>query len=189
MAPLEKDAAIELITEPLKSIGIQYKNERDVKHILEYTGNHPNLLQFICKHLVEKVEKHSKIEDKRVIFRKDIEELFDAKYQDYIIDEIYMFFSDLTDLDKLIIIVLAEKHPNMKIFSTEEIRSILYESGVNISINEVHKNLRNLVMRFILLDRGRNKYGFALTSFPEMIKGRVDVHLKNDLVKEVVNSV
>jgi len=38
----------------MERIGVHYHNEADRELILGYTANHPNLLQFFCKNLVEK---------------------------------------------------------------------------------------------------------------------------------------
>jgi len=63
MAPLDRDAALDLITEPMKSIGIEYHDKADREVILEYTACHPNLLQFYGKYLIEKIGKHRRVED------------------------------------------------------------------------------------------------------------------------------
>lgn len=184
LKPLDPKPALELITKPMRNIGVQYKNERDRHLILEYTSCHPNLLQFFCEHLIDKIEEHE-TEDSRTIFREDIDELYDSTYEEYVIDDVYMFFSDLNDINKLIIMLLAANYPNKKSFSTDEIKDKLTKNGIEISINDVHANLRNLVMRFILLDEGRDSYCFALPVFPDIIKKRIDVTFKNRLIKEI----
>ena len=186
LTPLDRKAALDLITRPMDSIGVQYQNPEDRELILEYTACHPNLLQFFCEELIDKIEEHSKVEDRRTIFKKDIEKLLNSKYENYIMDEIYMFFSDLPDINRLILILLVEEYMEQSgqaSFSLAKIRDKLIQQGLEVSINNVHRNLRNLVMRFILLDKGNENYGFALPVFPGILKKRIDNDFKNSLIE------
>jgi hypothetical protein len=190
MAPLDRDDALDLITEPMKSIGIEYHDKADREVILEYTARHPNLLQFYGKYLIEKIGKHRRVEDKRTIFREDIEDLFNYEYEDYIIDEIYMFHSDLDDVDKLMIIIMSEELGNSgnKTISTGQITKMLKDIRVKISLNAVYQRLKTLVMRFILKDHGKNNFSFALPAFPQMIKKRIDEDFRESLIREVIEN-
>lgn len=190
MAPLDKDAALDLITEPMKSIGIEFHDKADREVILEYTARHPNLLQFYGKYLIEKIGKHRRVEDKRTIFREDIEDLFNYEYEDYIIDEIYMFHSDLDDVNKLIIIIMIDELGNSgnETISTGQITKKLKDIGVKISLNTVYQSLKTLVMRFILKDHGKNNFSFALPAFPLMIKKRIDEDFRESLIREVLEN-
>jgi GTPase SAR1 family protein len=189
LKPLEEDPALDLITKPMESIGIHYKNPEDRELILEYTGRHPNLLQFFCKQLIETVEKHQKVEDRRTVFKKDILEVFDRKYEDYIMDDVYMFFSDLSDINILILILLVENPSEKNTFSVTEIKNKLTQAGIRIPIQDVYRNIKNLVMRFILVDEGGDKYSFALSVFPDILKKRYDEDYKNNLIKEIKENV
>jgi Cdc6-like AAA superfamily ATPase len=184
LEPLEEEAAKDLITEPMKSIGIRYNDPDDRKLILEYTACHPALLQFFCKQLVKKVEKHKK-GVQRTIYREDIEELFDDTYEEYIFDDVYMFFSDLSDLDRLILMVMAVDKSSAKVFSLHDIENKLFRNGLKLPIEKIHNSLKNLVMRFILLDAGRDQYKFALPGFPWMLKRRVGDDFKNKTIREI----
>jgi Cdc6-like AAA superfamily ATPase len=188
LTPLDRKAALDLITRPMDSIGVQYQNTEDRELILEYTSCHPNLLQFFCEELIDKIEEHGKVEERRTIFRKDIEKLLDSKYENYIMDEIYMFFSDLPNINRLILVLLVEEYmeqPGPITFSLAKIRDKLIQQGLEISINKVHRNLRNLVMRFILADKGNENYCFALPVFPGILEKRIDDDFKNSLIDEL----
>lgn len=179
---------MDLITRPMDSIGVQYQNIEDREIILEYTACHPNLLQFFCEELIDKIEEHGKVEERRTIYRKDIEKLLSSKYENYIMDEIYMFFSDLPDINRLILVLLVEEYmeqPGQITFSLAKIRDKLIQQGLEVSINKVHRNLRNLVMRFILVDKGNENYCFALPVFPGILKKRIDNDFKNSLIDEL----
>jgi Cdc6-like AAA superfamily ATPase len=184
LEPLEEEAAKNLITEPMKSIGIRYNDPDDRKLILEYTARHPTLLQFFCKQLVEKVEKHKR-KVQSTIYREDIEELFNSTYEEYIFNEVYMFFNDLDNLDRLILMVMAGDKSSTKVFSLHDIENKLFRNGLKLSIEKTHNSLRNLVMRFILVDAGRDQYSFALPEFPGMLKRRIGDDFKNKTIRKL----
>jgi hypothetical protein len=187
MEPLERDAALALLTEPMRSIGIDYHDLSDRELILEYTACHPNLLQFYGKHLIERIEKHHQVEDRRTIFRDDIEDLFNLEYENYIIDEIYMFYSDLDDIDKLIVTLMMEELDNnvKKNLSSDQIKTMLKNLRVSITMNQAYQALKILAMRFILQDNGEGRFSFALPAFPGMLKKRIDEDFKESLIREV----
>ena len=188
MDPLDEEASLELITRPMESIGIHYHRNEDRKLILEYTARHPNLMQFFCKKLVDKVEKHPGIEDRRTLFKNDIEDLFNNEYQDYIMDEVYMFFSDLSPINRLIIMAMVETYSKNRLFSIDEVRRFLKDHGIDLSTNEVHRNLSELVVRFFLMNKEKS-YWFALPDFPGILTKRVDNDFKNETIKEIKSNV
>ncbi|MCK4766696.1 MAG: hypothetical protein KAW12_31175 [Candidatus Aminicenantes bacterium] len=189
LAPLKRKAALDLITAPMNSIGIQYKKDEDKELILDYTSCHPNLLQFFCTSLIEKIESHETLSDKRIIYNQDIEEIFDSKYEAYVVEEIYLFFSDLSCLGQLIVILFAEDYIANEIFSTGDTKKRLTGTSVNISIEQVRRQLKNLVMRFILEDKGEDNFCFSLPPFPAMLKKRIDEDFKNKVIREVRENV
>ncbi|MCK4763325.1 MAG: hypothetical protein KAW12_14095 [Candidatus Aminicenantes bacterium] len=186
LGPLEKEAALELITSPMESIGVQYKNLEDRELILRYTGCHPNLLQFFCKKLIENVEKHHRSKERRTIFKEDIEKLYDTKYEEYIMNDVYMF-STLNNIEKLILLLLVEDRLRRRnTFSVNWIKSKLANEGIEIPIDDIGRYLRNLVQRFIMVDRGGGNYNFALDVFPEILRKRIDEFYKNKIRLEIM---
>ncbi|NIR06294.1 MAG: AAA family ATPase [Candidatus Aminicenantes bacterium] len=185
--PLEKAAALDLITKPMEKIGVRYKNPEVRDPILEYTARHPNLIQFFCKKLVEKVDKHPRIEDRRTIFETDISEVFDTEYQDYIMNDVYMFFSKLSDINRLILILLIEE-PEKKYFSLDEIHTLLSDCGIRMTLNDVHRNLKELVVRFILIEE-ETKYRFAIPVFPFILRKRTDNYFKDKTINEIKKEI
>lgn len=185
LLPLGKEPALDLITKPMESIGVEYQHDIDRELILEYTTGHPNLIQFFCKHLIEKVEKHRETHN-RTILREDIEEVCNKEYEAYVMDEVYMFHSDLSDINRLILVLMVDGYPPAKgYFTSEDIRSRLKEHGIPIKRKEANEHIKNLVMRFIFLDKGRDQYIFALPQFPEILKRYVDDDLKKNLIEDI----
>lgn len=185
MPPMEREAALALITGPMKSIGVYYKNLKDRELILAYSGCHPNLLQFFCTRLIEDIEDKKRVEERRAIAREDIEALVDSRYEDYVIDEIYMFFSDLSDIEKLVVIILGEDYSRISEFSQPYIDIKLKENGIAFSSGRLQEILNSLVMRLILLQDGMGRYVFALPVFPALLRKRIDDDFKEELVRAV----
>jgi hypothetical protein len=187
LQPLDKEVALDLITKPLSAIGVDYQDKGDRDIILEYTGSHPNLLQFYCQKLVEKVEKHKNIQERRTIFLKDIQQVLKTTFEEYLVDEFYMFTSDLSKIDRLILILMADNQANEKekIFSLHDIRQLLFSHEISLSKDDLHQVLRNLAMRFILTDEGNDNYKFALPVFPGILRRRIDDEYKKDLIEEM----
>jgi Cdc6-like AAA superfamily ATPase len=187
LQPLDKQPALELITRPMENMGVHYKDEGDKELILFYTGCHPNFLQYFCMKLVEKIEKHEKAEDRRTIFKSDIEEIYHSDYQEYILDDVYMFKTDMSAVNRLILVFLVEdrKLRNGIRFPAEKIKNKLAAQSIEISDRDLHLHLKHLVMRFVLVDEGKDNYRFALPVFPEILEQRIDDDYKNRIIKEI----
>jgi hypothetical protein len=185
LGPLEKKFAMDLITEPMANIGIRYKNPEDRELILAYTSHHPNLLQFFCKHLIEKLDDNGGTTTKRIITGTDIKDLYNFKYDNYVIDDFYMFYLDLDNLEKLVVILLLDCCPHDVVFSIDLVNRELMSKGIDLSEGIIHRTIQKLILRFILLDKGKGTYTFALPHFPEILASRVSEDLKNSLLKRV----
>jgi hypothetical protein len=111
--------------------------------------------------------------------------LYEEKYEQYILDEIYMFKTDLNNIDRLILILLGEKAPGRNHFSIEEIKDLLKEKGIKLSMGDLQQNLENLVIRFILEDKGNNNYCFALPIFPGILRKRISDDYANDIIEKI----
>jgi hypothetical protein len=191
LKPLDKLEAIDLIIKPMESIEIYYKDKKDVGLILDYTGCHPNLIQFYCHRLVEKFKDNDTMRDPKIISREDIENLLDTAYEDYIVNEVYLFYTDISNMDRLILMLLAEEQSKSikRLFSLNEIMELLTQQGIEIPLEDMHRHLSNLVLRFILQDMGMDKYSFAFPLFPVILKKRLDDDFKNLIIEEIKRGI
>lgn len=188
LKPFKKEEAFELMTQPMESIGIHYKNLVDRERIFIYTAGHPNLIQFFCKHLVEKAESHDNVEERRIIFRTDIEQLFNSEYEKYIIDDVYLFLSDLSEINRFILILLVENRygrEEKEYFSIHDIKNIVEKGGIEVTGTEVGQQVQNLVMRFILIEETVDRFRFALSVFPNILEKNIDGHYKDQLREDI----
>jgi len=190
LGPLEIKFALDLITEPMANIGIGYENPEDRELIMQYTAQHPNLIQFFCKHLIEKLDEHSDSNRdghrRRMISKEDIRDLYNFKYDNYVIEDFYMFYTDLDDLEKLTVVLLVEVYPTEEFFSIRTVNSKLMGYGIQLNESRIHKTIQKLVLRFILLDKGKGRYVFALSHFPEMLRDRIEPELRESLVQRIL---
>jgi Cdc6-like AAA superfamily ATPase len=177
----EKDA-LDLITSPMESIGIQYQNPEDRALILRHTGGHPNLLQFACKYLVEKIEEHEDESDRRMIARQDIEDFFRSfEYESYVINDFYSFFTpDINPIEKLIVL-LPLVDSSAEVISANELKKLLLANQIEIPVGELLFHLANLTLRFLFIAEAGGKYRFALPTFPEILRRRNNL---SDLIQE-----
>jgi GTPase SAR1 family protein len=179
---LKKDDAIALISEPMESIGIKYNNPGDKTLILQHTSRHPNLLQFFCKSLLEKIQEKDDKKNRRTISRNDIEELFETfDYEKYVINDFYLFFTeDFGSVERLIILLLLKNYPDKDIFTAAEIKEILNANGIDITLGLLAEYLASLRLRYIFLAEKGGNYRFALPIFPKILKG----YELDNLIKE-----
>lgn len=179
---LKENDAQDLITSPMESIGIQYQNPDDRVLILRQTGYHPNLLQFTCKYLVEKIEEHEDELDRRIIKRQDIKDFFDSfEFENYVINDFYSFFtSDIDPLEKLIVL-LPLVDSSSDIISANELKKILHTHQVEIAVGDLMFHLANLTLRFLFTAEPGGKYRFALPIFPQILRRRNNL---SDLIQE-----
>lgn len=188
LQPLDRNAALNLITTPMEGMGIYYENDNIRELLLEYTSSHPSLLQFFCRQLVDRLGNREMIEDRRVITVNDIKEVSDIDYENYIMEEVYMFYWDLSNIDRLILIIVSEGYQNnQKYFSKKHILEELLNHGLRITMSDVHRRLKHFVIRFILLEKkkGIDRYCFALPVFPKMLRERIDSDYKEQIIKNI----
>ncbi len=183
LGPLDIKDALALITDPMANMGVKYREPSDRKLILDYTSRHPNLLQFFCKQLIEKIADRDA--NKRTIFKNDIQDLYDSEYEKYIINDFYIFYKDLSNLEKLFVLTFSTFRPEEREFSIASVNGILEARGISLMEDQIHKTLQKLKLRFILIEKGQGKYSFALPHFPEILNKRKDVALLESLIKRV----
>ncbi|MFC2155077.1 AAA family ATPase [Acidobacteriota bacterium] len=182
---LKKQDALDLVTEPMKRIGIKYSNDITRELILEYTSYHPNLIQFFCKRLVEEIQDRNEEKYRRTISEKDIDKLYNSfEYEKYVINDFYLFFTqDIEPVERLIVLLLARKYSDKKTFSVPEIRETLKDHKINLSLGRLTDYAANLRLRYILLGEIGGRFRFALPIFPKMLNKRDDIEY---LIEEAI---
>ncbi len=180
----ERDAEA-LITEPMKAIGMEYANPEDRELLLQYTSCHPNLLQFFCKKLIERVEQHKDEKNRRTIYREDIREFYESfDYESYILYDFYLFRTgNVKPIERLMVLLLIDDYPEKDTFSIPDIDEKLRTHGINMETGQLTRCLRNLRLRYIFEALKGRRYRFALPAFPVLLKkgGDLDSFIKKEI--------
>ncbi|MGA1841664.1 MAG: AAA family ATPase [bacterium] len=178
LSSLDKRAAAQLITEPIRELGIRFQDEKAiVEEICQISSCFPNLIQYICKRLIQLIASQKR----RIIYPTDLAEVKkDPEFQDYLLSR---FFTNLAPLDKAVTLISA---------GDQEIStSLLYEKLSNhqiyLSIQELSEMLDRLTIASVF---SRIKHGvrFTLPFFPFVLSHNMEKELLlKQLIREVTN--
>ncbi|MCX6580082.1 MAG: ATP-binding protein [Candidatus Aminicenantes bacterium] len=187
LGPLERNDALNLITEPMANMGIAYNEPADRNLILAYTASHPNLIQFFCKKLVEKIAE--KPDQKRIIYKDDILKVFNSQYENFIINDFYMIFDDPDNLMKLFSFLCAVNCDSENYFSMGKMNTQLISLGIDLNEGVINSTFQKLKLRFIFKENETGKYTFALSHFPASLKKMHDPALQRSLIERIKNNI
>jgi hypothetical protein len=160
---LQEKAAKELVTRPMKSIGISFENETEiVKRIISITARHPNLIQYTCNELVRIINNRQK----RIIEIKDLDIVIQSQ-------EFYEYFEKLiwgqsTSLEKLIIYTMWTYSE----FSESEVFEEFNQRGIS---TEGVKTSLEILLTYSILTKRNNKYDFTFHEFARLVQARNEI--------------
>lgn len=156
-----------LIREPLcDELGFTFESNELVDKILEMTGCHPNYIQVFCKNLSEYLDQRRA----RRITESDIDYAFhDPNFRARVTETFYVNFSPLQRII-VALVILDDKDS----FSLPEVAEYLLDFGLEVSINDLHVELRQLEMSFVI-EKRETKYQFIHKLFPDMLKKSEDL--------------
>ncbi|MFP4440780.1 MAG: TIR domain-containing protein [Chloroflexaceae bacterium] len=175
---LDLRAAEELITQPIRQLEIELLDPPGiVRRIYDFTSGHPNIIQRLCRRLIEQINTaairrislegvNSVLEDPDFIRRDFLE----------------TYFSRASALEHLCALVMAADS-DRRTLST--VHAALLERGIDARLNQVDAALERLVdLRNILL-RTAGGYDFAVSAFPLIIARSRRLHDWINLRREV----
>ena len=166
---LDFHAVRELIIQPMNNLGIKLIDEEHiVDRIWKFTSGHPNVVQRLCQHLVTKLYQERQV-DLRI---EDVEGvILDADFLRK--DFLDTYWEQASPLERLCSLILAKDE---SIYTLTAVYTALTQYGLQTSLNQVNDALERLVDLRNILDRTADRYGFAVTAFPEVIAktSRVD---------------
>lgn len=174
-----REQAAAMILGPLEKLGVQFERRNDVvNRIFDETAGQPNLIQFYCSTLVERLDQSGA----RVITP---ESLFDVYgNEDFRAFVLSTFMDNTTHLEKAIVFaILADLEPEMP-FRAKAIDEALERRGVEIPLSDLDMACRNLELAGTLTSRGP-LFRFATPVFPRMLNENYDVgYLFKKVVQE-----
>lgn len=164
-----REQAAAMILGPLEKLGVQFERRNDVvNRIFDETAGQPNLIQFYCSILVERLDR----EGSRAI---SPESLFDVYgNDDFRAFVLSTFMDNTTHLEKAIVFAvmadLGAEHP----FGVQQIDAALERRGVEIPLSDLDLACRNLELAGTFTSRG-HLFRFATPVFPRMLSENYDV--------------
>ena len=174
-----REQAAALVLGPLERLGVRFDRRNDVvNRIFDETAGQPNLVQFYCSILVERLDRQGT----RAI---SPENLFDVyTNDDFRAFVLSTFMDNTTHLEKAIVFaVMADMDAEMP-FSVKAIDEALERRGVEMPLSDLDLACRNLELAGTLTARGP-LYRFATPVFPRMLSENYDVgYLFKKVVQE-----
>ncbi len=174
---LDPHAVRELIIQPMNNLGIKLIDEEDiVDRIWEFTSGHPNVVQLLCRRLVDRLNEQGT----RRVTLADVEAVTsDPEFQET--DFLQTYWEAATPLEKIITLVLSQQ---VGIYGLQEIHQLVCEQlPIQPPIKETREALDQLVGLRSLLARSQAGYTFAVKAFPRVLNNRVTV---KDLLSEFI---
>lgn len=160
---LEKKAARELVIVPMKTLGVKFENEAAiVQRILDLTAQHPNIIQYICDALIERINE----KQKRTIEEQDLDMIVTS-------EEFYEYFESLiwgqsTALEKLIVCTMWSYPEFTESEAIEEFkRRGISSDGVKASLE--------ILLTYSTLSKKNDKYFFTFREFAKFMEERSDI--------------
>ena len=172
---LDAEAAQELVTVPMKSLGVKFENEVEiVEKILSITARHPNVIQYICNQLIKIINQ----KQKRTITQKDLDEVIN--YQKFYDNFESLIWGQFTDIEKLIVYLMWSYSEFTEAQVFEEFKRR------NLATKAIKESLETLQI-YSTLRKKDGKYFFTFREFAKLMEKRSDIEsLQGEYLQKVV---
>lgn len=174
-----REQAAAMILDPLEKLGVRFERRNDVvNRIFDETAGQPNLIQFYCSILVERLDQQRA----RAI---SPESLFDVYgNDDFRAFVLSTFMDNTTHLEKAIVFaVMADLDAELP-FGVKVVDEALEKRGVEIPLSDLDMACRNLELAGTFASRGP-LFRFATPVFPRLLSQNYDVgYLFKKVVQE-----
>jgi len=165
LGPLDYRAVEELVTRPMKQLEIELVDEKAiVDHIWAFTSGHPNVVQRLCRRLIERLNEQGT----RRITLDDVNTVIeDPAFQRD--DFLSTYWEAATSLEKIISLLMADDEG---VRTLRMVRQVLAERcNLHPKAREVDDALQRLVDLRSILKRTPTGYEFAVEAFPRVVAG------------------
>ncbi len=168
---LEEEACRDLITEPMKNLGISFR-EGVVDFIIEKCGRRANLIAIICNKVLEKIES-------REVLKEDIENILENENLDDFLKGWRALSKDEFDnlIDRLIIDVTIAKET----FRLKDVVEEFKKLKLDIEIKKIESSLNRLEIAYIYKKRKGNYYNIVPLFKEKLLEGDMDILLEGDI--------
>ena len=165
-----REDAASLILMPLESLRIRLERREEIIDIIYgETAGQPNLIQYYCSYLVDKLDRSGN----RAVSPEDVAGVpDDENFRSFLVNT----FMDNTDhLEKALVFSLILFDPvSEKRYDLEMIDQALRKGGIDTRFLQLERACRNLELTGILDKRGRH-YHFAIPVFPRVLRANYNI--------------
>lgn len=167
---MSREQAGEMITGPLEKLRVRFEQRSEiVNRVYDETAGQPNLIQFYCQALVERLDQ----EDSRVLTPAYLTDVY--ANEDFRTFVLGTFMDNTTHLEKVIVFAIMAEYGGERTFDLEAIDAALTQRQVNTRVLDIEQACRNLEMAGTFAASGR-EYRFATPVFPRVLTEKYDPH-------------
>ncbi|WP_423222846.1 AAA family ATPase [Candidatus Amarolinea aalborgensis] len=165
---LSREQASDMIIGPLEKLRVHFEQRSEiVNRIYDETAGQPNLIQFYCQALVERLDQ----EDSRVLTPAYLTDVYTN--EDFRTFVLGTFMDNTTHLEKVIVFAVMAEYGGERAFDLEAIDAALARRAVNTRVLDIEQACRNLEMAGTFAASGR-EYRFATPVFPHVLTEKYD---------------
>ncbi|MCI0559788.1 MAG: ATP-binding protein [Nitrososphaera sp.] len=178
LGPLDFRAIEELITRPMKQLEIMIEHEEQVvRHIYDFTSGHPNVVQRLCRRLIEQlIEQKSR----KITTHEVIRVIEDPAFQRE--DFLSTYWEAATTLERLISLLMAD---DKSVRTLQTVRKALADCcNLYPKVREIDDALQLLVDLRLILKRTPTGYDIAVDAFPRVVGGTMTLHDMLEILTE-----
>jgi hypothetical protein len=178
IGPLDSRAAKELVVRPMKQLEIELVEEGEIaRQVYRFTSGHPNIIQRLCRRLVERVDEQ---QHRRISLSDVYEVIYEPSFQRD--DFLTIYWEAATSLERIISLLMTEDEV---VRTLRDVRQALSERcGLSPKAREIDDALQRLVDLRSLLRRTSKGYEFAVEAFPRVVAGTVTLDDMLDILAE-----
>jgi hypothetical protein len=165
LGPLDFRAVEELVTRPMKQLEIELVEEKAiVDRIWAFTSGHPNVVQRLCRRLIERLNEQG---TRRITLDNLNAVIEDPGFQRD--DFLSTYWEAATSLEKIISMLMADDE---SVRTLRTVRQALVERcNLRPKARQVDDALQRLVDLRSILKRTPTGYEFAIEAFPRVVAG------------------
>ncbi|MDE3088123.1 MAG: TniB family NTP-binding protein [Chloroflexota bacterium] len=176
---LKPEEARRVVVEPMQEMGITLESDGQLAdEIVELAAGHPNIVQYICQKLIERINQRRE----RHILRTDVQAVSEsAQFAEYFAE---VSWGHAGALERLITLLMLDQ-PELTVGETSE---AIRTRNLQVKPAELESAFEDLCL-YSILRRDGPKYTFAANAFPQVLQRSQDVSgLLLSFIEEIQNS-
>jgi photosystem II stability/assembly factor-like uncharacterized protein len=163
---LSPEEARRVVIDPMQEMGITLRENGDLAgRIVALAAGHPNMVQYICQKLIERINQRRE----RIVQRADVDAIGEsAEFAEYFAE---VSWGNATALERLITLLMLER-PEV---TPTEMAEVLRTGGLQVPPEKLEEAFEGLTL-YSILRRDGPKYTFATQAVPDILRRGQDVY-------------